>query len=82
MNASWPYVVLQASVTLADMLQQSEFLVNIRFISSEGRFSQYAKIKEEISPFLLTNGYTFIRVFLRKMLGTQCGPVGNRFLWF
>jgi len=52
MNVSWLNItMLQAGLTLADMLLQSEFFVTIRFMPSEARCSHYAKIKEAISMF-------------------------------
>jgi len=41
-------------------------------------------LSEGVHIWLATEGkmYLYIIVFLRKMLGTQYGPVGLQFLWF
>jgi len=54
-NDSWLSIIaLQAGLTSADVLPQSEVFVNIKYIPAEAGFSHYAKIKV-ISLFFLIN---------------------------
>jgi len=64
--------VLQADITLADILPQFEVFVNtgfcIKFIQAEVRYSHCAEIKEVVSVFFLINFYHLSNIHVLSFL--------------